>query len=80
MKQSPLNTPVSITAIGFGRRGEIYPKRMEWQGRTYHFISRGIRLSIRHGEAFSSTVTCSDGRQEFCLRETAGAWTLLSIG
>ena len=35
-------SPVSITAIGFGRDMQPIPKRMEWGGRTYQFIDRGI--------------------------------------
>ena len=80
MNPKHLNCPVSITAIGFGKSLQAYPKRMEWQGKTYHFLTRGIRTSVRRGESLMSTVTCSDGNQEFCLREQHGAWTLLSVG
>lgn len=75
----PLNIPVAITALGFDPRLQPYPKRMEWQGKTYHFTTRGVRLTIRRGESLWSTVTCSDGQHEFRLRETAGNWTLLSV-
>lgn len=74
-----INSPVTITAIGFGRHMEAIPKRMEWAGRTYQFIDRGIRVISRRGEQIHSTVTMSDGQQSFCLREVAGAWTLLSV-
>ena len=74
-----INTPVSVTAIGFGPGMRAYPKRMEWAGRTYQFIDRGIRVVTRRGESTMSTVTLSDGRQNFCLRELSGAWTLLSV-
>lgn len=74
-----INTPVSITAIGFGRDMCAYPKQMEWSGRTIRFIERGVRTSIRRGESIISTVTMSDGERTFCLRESAGAWTLLGV-
>ena len=74
-----INSPVSITAIGFGRNMEAIPQRMEWGGRTYQFIDRGIRVISRRGERVMSTVTMSDGRQSFCLRQSGGAWTLLSV-
>lgn len=75
-----INSPVSITALGFGRDMSLMPSRMEWKGRTYHFIDRGIRATIRRGESVMSTVTLSDGQNEFCLREAKGQWTLLSVG
>ena len=74
-----INSPVSITAIGFGRNMEAIPQRMEWGGRTYRFIDRGIRATIRRGESVMSTVTMSDGEQSFCLRQSGGMWTLLSV-
>ena len=72
-------SPVQITAVGFGRHMEPIPQRMEWRGHTYHFIDRGIRATIRRGENIWSTVTMSDGTQNFCLRVDGGLWTLLSI-
>ena len=78
MKNS-INSPVSVTAMAFGRDMQPIPKRMEWAGRTYQFIDRGIRVVSRRGESSMSTVTMSDGRQSFCLRQSGGAWTLLSV-
>jgi len=74
-----INSPVSITAVGFGPGMSTYPTRMEWRGRTYCFIDRGIRTTIRRGERIWSTVTMSDGSQNFCLRAQGGGWTLLSV-
>ena len=74
-----INSPVSVTAMAFGRDMQPIPKRMEWAGRTYQFIDRGIRVVSRRGENSMSTVTMSDGRQSFCLRQTSGMWTLLSV-
>ncbi|MFZ1243380.1 MAG: hypothetical protein WAQ22_04555 [Candidatus Saccharimonas sp.] len=71
-----INTPVSITAIGFGRGMEVFPRRMEWLGHTYDFIDRGIRVRGQKG----STITLSDGLQNFCLRHQQGQWLLLSVG
>ena len=74
-----INSPVSVTAMAFGRDMQPIPKRMEWAGRTYQFIDRGIRVVSRRGESSMSTVTMSDGSQSFCLRQTGSAWTLLSV-
>ncbi|HRC28168.1 MAG TPA: hypothetical protein PKV96_02155 [Candidatus Saccharimonas sp.] len=72
-------SPVSVTAVGFGRDMQPIPKRMEWAGRTYNFVDRGIRATIRRGENIWSTVTISDGSQSFCLRQSGTGWTLLSV-
>ena len=74
-----INSPVTITAIGFGRDMQPIPKRMEWAGRTYQFVDRGIRVISRRGEQVASTVTMSDGSQNFCLRQNDGMWMLLSV-
>ena len=74
-----INSPVSITAIGFGRDMQPIPRRMEWGWRTYQFVDRGIRVISRRGESVISTVTMSDGHQSFCLRQNGSLWTLLSV-
>jgi len=74
-----INSPVFITEIGFGNDMQPIPKSMEWAGKTYRFIDRGIRVVARRGESIMSTVTMSDGAQSFCLRADGGMWTLLSI-
>lgn len=75
--QNIINSPVVVTALGFDRSLHAYPKRMEWQGSTFHFIDSGIR--VRRGESGGCTLNMSDGQRNFCLRELAGAWTLLSV-
>lgn len=74
-----LNIPVSITAMSFGRDMIATPKRMEWKGRIYDFIDHGIRVRSRRGERIIDTVTCSDGQQNFCLRNSGVQWILVSI-
>jgi len=72
-----INSPVNVTAIGFDRAMHAYPKRMEWQGQTYHFVDSGLR--VRHGRLHSDSITMSDGQQSFCFTKKAGSWTLVSI-
>lgn len=75
--QNIINSPVNVTALGFDRRMQAYPRRMEWQGNTYYFTDSGIR--VRRGEHGGCTLTMSDGHSTFCLREQAGTWTLVSL-
>ncbi len=75
--QNIINSPVTVTAVGFDRRMQAYPKRMEWQGNTYYFTDSGVR--VRRGERGGCTLTMASGGKNFCLRELAGAWTLVSI-
>lgn len=77
-----INTPVDITAMGFGRDLRAIPRRMEYQGRSIDFIDNGLRTVIRQGERVAQILTMTDGEQSFRLRSDnrGGSWTLLSIG
>ena len=79
MNTTFINTPVDITAVGFGRDMSAYPKRMEWAGKTYHFIDKGICVTSRRGEKITSTLTMSDGHQSFSLRNVGSQWLLIGI-
>jgi hypothetical protein len=77
-----INTPVDITAMGFGRDLRAIPRRMEYQGRSIDFIDNGLRMVIKKGEHLAQILTMTDGEQNFRLRSDnhGGTWTLLSIG
>lgn len=77
-----INTPVDITAMGFGRDLRAIPRRMEYQGRSINFIDNGLRTVVKKGEQMAQILTMSDGEQHFRLRSDnhGGSWTLLSIG
>jgi len=82
MKQSTtINTPVTITVMGFGRDLRTYPRRMEYAGKTYQFLDAGLRTVIRSGERIAQILTMSDGANDYRLRSDnqGGSWTLLSI-
>lgn len=76
-----INTPVDITAMGFGRDLRAIPRRMEYQGRSINFVDNGLRTIIRQGERMAQILTMTDGEQNFRLRSDnhGGSWTLLSI-
>lgn len=80
--KTTINTPVTITSMGFGRDLRAIPRRMEYAGRTYDFIDSGLRTVIRHGEKIAQVLTMSDGQHEFHLRSDnyGGSWTLVSMG
>lgn len=77
-----INSPVEVTAMGFGRDLRAYPRRIEFEGRTYNFIDAGLRTVIRKGEHMAQVLTMTDGQSNYCLRSDnhGGSWTLLSIG
>lgn len=76
-----INTPVDVTAMGFGRDLRAYPRRIEYGGATYDFIDAGLRTVIRTGSRIAQVLTMSDGARDYCLRSDnhGGSWTLLSI-
>ena len=79
MAKTVINSPVSITALGFGRNMRAYPRRMEWAGKIYQFIDQGICVTSRRGETITNTLTMTDGSHSFCLRSVGAEWTLVSV-
>lgn len=79
--KNQINTPVTITSMGFGRDMRVVPRRMEYEGHSIEFIDHGLRAVIRTGEQIAQVFTMSDGDREFRLRSDnhGGSWTLLSI-
>lgn len=77
-----INTPVDITAMGFGRDLRAIPRRMEYNGRTYDFVDAGLRTIVQQGERMAQILTMSDGERNIRIRSDnhGGSWTLLSIG
>lgn len=78
-KSITINSPVDVTAIGFGRGMRSYPRRIEYQGTTYSFIDAGLRTVIRSGERIAQIFTMTDGAHDYRLRSEGSSWTLLSI-
>lgn len=78
-KFTSINSPVSVTALGFGRGMRTYPRRMEFQGITYDFVDAGLRTTLSGGERAMSIFTMTDGTRDFRLKSDGSSWTLLGI-
>lgn len=78
-KSITINSPVDVTAIGFGRGMRSYPRRIEFEGTTYDFIDAGLRTVIKKGERIAQIFTMTDGANDYRLRSEGGGWTLLSM-
>lgn len=80
-QSTTINSPVAVTAMGFGRDLRAYPRRIEFEGTTYNFIDAGLRTVIRKGERMAQILTMTDGANNYRLRSDnyGGSWTLLSI-
>ena len=74
-----INSPVDVTAIGFGRGMKAYPRRIEFEGATYDFIDAGLRAVVRSGERVREIFTMTDGIHDYRLKSDGGSWTLLSV-
>ena len=72
-----INSPITVTAIGFDRSMHAYPRRMEWQGQTYRFVDSGLR--VRRGQLHEGAITMTDGVRSFCLTKKAGSWALIGV-
>lgn len=81
MKNS-INKTVTITSVGFGKDLSPVPRQMEYEGRLYNFIDKGITCVVKKGNELSRILTLSDGKQDFRLRNDSrhGVWTLLAVG
>lgn len=78
-KSITINSPVDVTALGFGRDMRTYPRRIEFGGTTYSFIDAGLRTVVRSGERIAQIFTMTDGANDYCLRSEGGGWMLLSM-
>ncbi len=80
MSQSiTINSPVDVTAVGFGRDMCAYPRRIEFGGTSYSFIDAGLRAVVQREGKISQIFTMSDGTREYRLRSCGDTWTLLSM-
>ncbi len=81
MKNVKINEKVTVTSIGFRKNLIVYPRVMEFQGKTYNFVDAGLRCLIRHGEKIAEILTLTDGDVNYHLRsDNRGVnWTLVSI-
>ena len=78
-KSITINSPVDVTAIGFGRNMRSYPRRIEFEGTSYDFVDAGLRTVIRSGERIAKIFTMTDGAHDYRLRSDGSSWTLLSM-
>lgn len=79
MANITINSPVDVTALGFGRDMHPYPRRIEFEGTSYNFIDAGLRTVIRSGEKIAQIFTMTDGANDYRLRADGSSWTLLSM-
>jgi hypothetical protein len=81
MNKLDINKRVIVTSLGFRKNLAAYPKRIEFQGKTYNFIDAGLRCLVRQGERIAEILTLSDGTADFRLRHNNddNTWTLLSM-
>lgn len=80
MKTSNINQPVSVTQLRFGRDMRAYPRAIEFEGRTYEFVDRGLSCTVKKGEKRSHILSLSDGKRQFWLRDgDRGIWTLIGM-
>lgn len=79
--KTTINSPVSVTAVGFGKGMRAYPRRIELEGASISFTDAGIRTVVNTGGRIAQILNMSDGLRNFCLRSdnNGGSWMLLSI-
>lgn len=79
MSQITINSPVSITSLGFGKGMRSFPRRMEFEGTTYSFVDAGLHAMVASGGRVRHIFTMTDGTRHYRLRSDGSSWTLLSM-
>lgn len=78
-----MNKKVTITAVYFRQARELryFPKRMELEGREYHFKD-GLSYSFKRGDKSGSIYDMHDGEgghYRLLFDAVASSWTLMRI-
>lgn len=80
MSQSiTINSPVSVTSLGFSKGMRSFPRRIEFDGATYSFVDAGLHTTVRSGGHIRHIFTMTDGARTWHLRNDGHDWTLLSM-
>lgn len=81
MNTQVINQNINVTAVRFGRKFEPIPQRIEFGGRSIHFVDDGICIAIKSGQHVTRLFNMSDGFSHFRLRQATGesSWQLVSI-
>lgn len=79
MSQITINSPVSVTSLGFGKGMRSFPRRMEFDGAIYSFVDAGLHAMVASGGHVRHIFTMTDGVRHYRLRHDSGHWTLLSM-
>lgn len=81
MTKRKVNKIVDVTAVWFDKNCEAVPKRIEFEGRSYTFVDRGLRYCIKRGEQITRLFDLTDGETYFRLKNEvdSSAWNVLSI-
>ncbi|HET9174268.1 MAG TPA: hypothetical protein VFN56_03230 [Candidatus Saccharimonadales bacterium] len=79
-----INSEVDVTAWFFraepqSHRLKSFPKRMNWGGREYSFVSDGLRFLVRQGQQLVQLFDMTDGQATYRLRQDGDRWTLIGI-
>jgi hypothetical protein len=74
-----INSPISVTSLGFKRGMRSFPKRIEYGGITYDFVDAGLQATITHSGRVKRIFTMSDGTRDYRLQSDDTGWTLLGM-
>ncbi len=82
MTRTAINENVNITALAFRNNRDFatQPKRMEYRGSTYTFMS-GLQYLIKKGDQIMRIFDMTDGNTTYRLRSDDAQcnWTLVAI-
>lgn len=74
-----INSPISVTSLGFRRGMRSFPRRIEFGGTTYDFIDAGLQTTVERGGRIKRIFTMTDGTHDYRLQNDDTGWTLLGM-
>ena len=74
-----INSPISVTSLGFKRGMRSFPRRIEYGGTTYDFVDAGLLTTVARGGRIKRIFTMTDGTHDYRVQSDDTGWTLLGM-
>jgi hypothetical protein len=74
-----INSPISVTSLGFKSGLRSFPRRIEYGGTTYSFVDAGLQTTVERGGRMKRIFMMTDGTHDYRLQNDDSGWTLLGM-
>jgi len=74
-----INSPISVTSLGFKKGMHSFPRRIEYNGTSYNFVDAGLHARVANSGRIKHFFTMTDGVRDYRLCNDDTGWTLLGM-